>query len=97
MARVTKILGSSVDLNDATAHFRNFGQFMAAVNVSNNHPDIEFADLKALMTGWNLDGTETNKPTMSLGRAIHQLNTSIDADAAAATATTQATQQTSGR
>jgi hypothetical protein len=96
MARVTKILGD-VDLNDATNHFRNFGQFMAAVNVSNNHPDIAFADLKALMTGWNLDGTETGQPTMSLGRAIHQLNSSLDADTEAATATSQAAHDTSGK
>jgi hypothetical protein len=44
-----------VDLNGATSGFRNLGQFVAAVNVSNNH-QIAFADLKAAMTGLDIKG-----------------------------------------
>lgn len=92
--RVRSILGTNVDLNKATDGFRNFGQFIAAVNVSNNHPDIKFADLKAAMTGITMDGKSTGKAPVSLGQAIHQLNSSVDAETEAARAQSQANRET---
>jgi hypothetical protein len=83
------VLPPNTDINDATAGFKNFGQFNAAVNASQNL-GIDFADLKAAMTGVTLDGDSTSKPTKSLGQAIKELRPGIDADAAAATATSQA-------
>jgi hypothetical protein len=96
MNKVTRILGTTTDLNAATNGFKNFGQFLAAVNVSNNHVGIKFADLKAAMTGVGMDGKSTGKAPVSLGQAIHQLNASVDAEAEAAHAQSQATQDAGG-
>lgn len=49
--------------------FKNFGQFVAAVHVSNNL-DIPFADLKSKMLG---------PPKVSLGKAIQDLKPAADA------------------
>jgi hypothetical protein len=54
--------------NDA-AGFKNFGQFVAAVHVSNNL-DIPFTDLKSKMTGPN---------AVSLGKAIQELKPAANA------------------
>jgi hypothetical protein len=89
LARAKAVLPAGTDLNDATAGFKNFGQFNAAVNAS-DRLGIEFADLKAAMTGMTLEGEPTNEPTKSLGQAIKQLKPGVDADAEAAAATTQA-------
>jgi hypothetical protein len=100
MKKVQGILGDDVDLNLATKDFRNLGQFIAAVNVSNNNPnDIDFGELKALMTGTNLDGTPVtgDQKKLSLGQAIHELNGELDAEAEATKATTQANRETSGK
>jgi hypothetical protein len=91
MQKAQAAVGAGVDLNYATAGFKNFGQFMAAVNAVTNHPDIKFADLHTLMTGYNMEGTQTTQTTYSLGQSLQQLKPGIDADAAASTATTQAT------
>jgi hypothetical protein len=64
-------------LNPATAGFKNFGNFVAAVNVSNNL-GIKFDDLKAAMTGTTLAGTSTGKSPQSLGQAIQQLKPGVD-------------------
>jgi hypothetical protein len=82
-------LPANTDLNAATAGFKNFGQFVAAVNVSNNL-GIPFADLKSRMTGITMTGEATGAPTSSLGQAIHQLNGTVDAPAEAQRAQTQA-------
>ena len=90
-------------LNGATAGFKNFGQFVAAINVSNNH-HIAFADLKAAMTGMDMfgqpvlasgttgatSGTTGVPTTMSLGQAIQTLKPGVDAETVAQTALTQA-------
>jgi hypothetical protein len=89
MSKVKTALPAGTNLNQATAGFKNFGQFMAAVNVSNNL-NIPFADLKASMTGTTLAGLPTNEPTTSLGQSIKRLRPTVDADAEAARATTQA-------
>jgi hypothetical protein len=65
--------------NDASG-FKNFGQFVAAVHVSQNL-DIPFADLKAKMTGPN---------AVSLGKAIQELKPDTDAKTEAKKATKQA-------
>ena len=72
------IPGTPVDI--AAQGFRNFGQFVAAVHVSNNL-GIPFADLKTRMTGPN---------PQSLGQAIHALRPSVNADAEANFAEQQA-------
>jgi len=71
--------GTNIDL--AAAGFRNLGQFVAAVNVSNNL-GLSFDDLKARMTGPN---------PVSLGQAIQQVK-GLDATTATTTAQTALTQ-----
>ena len=90
LAKAKAVIGDT-DINLATDGFKNFGQFNAAVNASQNL-GIEFADLKAAMTGITLEGEPTNKPTKSLGQAIQQYRGDVDADAEAALATSQAAQ-----
>jgi hypothetical protein len=93
LAKLKAALGdSTIDINDATAGFKNFGQLNAAVNVSQNL-GIDFADLKASMTGITLEGTKTNEPTKSLGQAIQQFKPGVNAEAEAAAATAQATRE----
>lgn len=90
--KVQSSLPAGTDLNAATAGFKNFGQFVAAVNVSNNL-GIPFADLKASMTGLKMDGTSTGKPTASLGQSIQQLRPGVNAEMEAQKAETEATRQ----
>ena len=92
MNRVKTTLPAGTDLNAATAGFKNFGQFIAATNVSHNL-GIDFGKLKAAMTGTTLAGTTTGQPTASLGQAIQQLKPGVNADAEAARATSQANAQ----
>jgi hypothetical protein len=93
LAKLKAALGdSTIDINDATAGFKNFGQLNAAVNVSQNL-GIDFADLKTAMTGITLEGTKTNEPTKSLGQAIQQFKPGVNAEAEAAAATAQATRE----
>jgi hypothetical protein len=66
-AKLDGRLPAGTDLMTAAAGFRNLGQFVAAVNVSNNL-GIPFAQLKSRMVD---DG-------MSLGRAIQDIRPSID-------------------
>lgn len=88
LKKVEGRLPAGTDLNAATAGFKNFGQFIAAVNVSFNH-QIDFEQLHAAMTGLTFDGTPTGQPTLSLGQAMHQI-TGVDGEAEAAAALTQA-------
>lgn len=73
-------LPAGMTVQEASLGFRNLGQFVAAVNVSNNL-GIPFVQLKAKMTGDN---------AMSLGQAIHALRPTLDADTEARTAQRQA-------
>jgi hypothetical protein len=93
--KVQSSLPPGTDLNAATAGFKNFGQFVAAVNVSNNL-GIPFADLKASMTGLKMDGTSTGKPTASLGQSIQQLKPGVSAEMEAQKAETEATRLING-
>lgn len=61
------------NLQTASDGFRTLGQFVAAVHVSHNL-DIPFDQLKAKVTGPNAE---------RLGRAIHDLKPSVDANAEA--------------
>jgi hypothetical protein len=79
LARITAMLPAGMTLEQATAGFRNQGQFIAALNASKNQ-GVVFADLQKAMT---VDG-------LSLGQAVHKLRTE-PAPAPATTATTPAT------
>lgn len=57
------------NLQDASNGFKSLGQFVAAVHVSHNL-NIPFDQLKARMTA---------KPTMSMGKAIHELSPNVKA------------------
>ena len=59
-ARLANLLPAGTNMTDAAKGFKNYGQFVAAVHVSNNQ-NIPFSTLKAKMTGTN---------PMSLGQAI---------------------------
>jgi hypothetical protein len=89
LAKVKRTLPAGTDLNAATAGFKNFGQFVAAVNVSSNH-NIEFAKLKAAMTGTTMTGTATGEPVLSLGQAIQKLKPGVDGATEAQRAQAQA-------
>ena len=65
--QVQSMLPSGVTLSSAAAGFRNEGQFLAALNASQNL-DIPFETLKTKMTG---------SDDMSLGGAIHASKPSI--------------------
>jgi hypothetical protein len=70
-ARLQRMLPDGTTVQDAMAGFKNWGQFVAAVHVSNNL-GIPFADLKARMTGIT-PGTDVRGTPMSLGQAIQAL------------------------
>ena len=67
-SKVSSRLPEGTNLMTASDGFRNLGQFVAAVNVSNNL-GISFTDLKSRMVDGN----------MSLGQAIKQLRPTADA------------------
>ena len=94
--RVKTTLPANTDLNAATSGFKNFGQFVAAVNVSKNL-GIPFADLKAAMTGTTLTGQPTKQPVASLGQAIRQLKGDVDPTSEAQKASAQADAEINGK
>jgi hypothetical protein len=101
--RLGSQLPTNVTMIQAASGFKNLGQFVAAVNVSNNL-GIPFSDLKAKMTGLTVDGkpittttggtggtATTASTTMSLGQAIQALK-GVDSTTATQTANTATTQ-----
>lgn len=72
-------LPANTDLMDAAKGFRNLGQFVAAVNVSNNL-GLDFTQLKTRMVD---DG-------MSLGQAIQKQKTTVDVETEVHRAETEA-------
>ncbi|HEX7086579.1 MAG TPA: hypothetical protein VF198_09465 [Vicinamibacterales bacterium] len=84
-ARLEAMLPPGMTLEQAAEGFRNQGQLIAAIQVSNNL-GIPFEDLKTSMV---VDGR-------SLGQSIQQLRPGVDGDAEAARATTWAQQQLDG-
>jgi hypothetical protein len=95
--RIEKMLPNGMTLDAASAGFKNQGQFIAAVHVSQNL-GIPFADLKATMLGMP-PSTANPSPTgpMSLGQAIRRLRPTLDADTAVAKAQKQTDADLSGR
>jgi hypothetical protein len=93
-SKVASMLPTGMTLDQASMGFKNQGQFIAALHVSQNL-GISFADLKTAMTGINPtlppDAPQTSTTTMSLGQAIQKLRPSADADGAVRTAEHQAT------
>jgi len=87
------MLPANMTLNTASAGFRNQGQFIAAVHVSQNL-GIPFADLRAAMLGLPRPGTtpapNTTLTPLSLGQAIKQLRPQANAPTEASHAETQA-------
>jgi len=79
-SKLQALLPPGTDLQAAAAGFKNLGQFVAAVHVSQNL-GIPFDQLKAKLTG---PGAE------NLGKAIHDLAPTADAKAALKTAESQA-------
>jgi hypothetical protein len=73
VARARRVLPAGTDLNAATAGFRNYSQFAAAMNATESK-GLDYGKLKALMTGVTMDGTRTNQPTMSLSQATQALH-----------------------
>jgi hypothetical protein len=69
-ARLEAMLPSGMTLEQAAEGFRNQGQFIAALQQSQNH-DISFGDLKAQMTSDN---------PLSLGEAMRKLGVETDED-----------------
>ena len=69
-ARLESMLPSGVTLEQAAAGFRNQGQFIAALQQSQNH-DISFVDLKTAMSG---------DDALSLGQAMRKLGVRTDED-----------------
>ncbi len=85
-AKLQSRLPAGMPVQQACLGFRNLGQFVAAVNVSNNL-GIPFVQLKAKMTG---------DDAMSLGQAIHALRPTVDADAESSVAQRQADAMVAG-
>ncbi len=93
-SRITTLLPSGLTLDQASAGFRNQGQFIAAVHVSHNL-NIPFADLKSAMVGTT--GSSGATRPLSLGQAIHQLRPNVDADDAAKRGVSEADNDISGK
>ena len=106
--RIQQMLPKNMTLNDASAGFKNQGQFIAAVHVSQNL-GIPFTQLKAAMLGIptttatsspssGTPGSTTNTSTnpMSLGQAIQKLKPTADADVEVQRAETQASTDVGG-
>lgn len=68
-AHVLAKLPPGTNIQDASLGFKNRGQFIAAVNASNNH-NISFDELKARMTGIPVGSTVPTTAPMSLGQAL---------------------------
>lgn len=91
-------------IDQASSGFRNQGQFIAALHVSQNL-GIKFTDLKNTMLGTTTSGTTgatsgtttTSTGPMSLGQAIHKLRPSVDSQSATTQATTQANGDLNGK
>jgi hypothetical protein len=84
LAKLADALGVTVDallanpdmLNGATSGIKNFGELNAAVNtVLNSTTTVKFADLKALLTGLDMNGQPVpgQTTTYSLGQAKQRL------------------------
>ena len=90
-ARLLGLLPAGTTVQDASQGFKNWGQFVAAVHVSNNL-NIPFADLKAKMTGFTpgaTPGTIVQTAPVSLGQALQSLKGAATTTAPDALSATQ--------
>lgn len=80
-------------LNAALSGFKNFGQANAAANTILHNPTVQFADLKALMTGLDMKGQPVvgQTTTYSLGQAKQRLGIADGDDSPTAPTTTSST------
>lgn len=85
-SKLQSLLPAGTNLQEAAAGFKNLGQFVAAVHVSQNL-GIPFDQLKAKMVGPNSE---------SLGKAVHDLRPDVKAKAEAKKANKQAEADISG-
>lgn len=85
--KVQPLLPPGTDIATASTGFKNLGQFVAAVHVSNNL-NIPFESLKGKMTG---------KSAESLGQAIHDLKPDVNSTNEAKKAEQQAKVDQSGK
>jgi hypothetical protein len=99
LPKVTALLPTGMTLDQASFHFKNQGQFIAALHVSQNL-QIPFADIKEAMTGirpvlGEVPPVEPTTPSttapLSLGQAIKKLRPTADPTGEASTAERQAT------
>jgi hypothetical protein len=97
MLPIDPATGQRMTMNKAALGFKNQGQFIAALHVSQNL-GIKFTDLKAKMLGTagttgtgGTTGATTTATTSpkSLGQSIQALKGSVDANAAVREAETQ--------
>src|SRR5436309_3197926 len=87
---IPTIKGKTMSLNDASMGFKNQGQFIAALHVSQNL-NIPFMDLKnAMVTKTGTGATAEFKQTSSLGQAIQTVKKNADATTEVEKAETQA-------
>ena len=70
--RFTAVVPAGMTVEQAAAGFKNWGQFIAAVNASANH-GVSFEQLKTAMTGIAPGATEPTTTPMSLGQALQSL------------------------
>jgi hypothetical protein len=82
--RITTVIGD-MPLADATANFKNQGQFIAAVNAVEHNPGLTFAALQTEMTTGD---------KLSLGDAVKKLNAAAATPPAPATTTPTTTTTT---
>jgi hypothetical protein len=75
-AKITKLLPTGMDLQTAAMGFKNEGQFIAALHVSQNL-GIPFDQLKAKMVGTAATATTAATTPESLGKAIHDLKPTL--------------------
>ncbi len=93
--KLQKLLPSGMTPQDACSGFRNLGQCVAAVHVSNNL-GLSFTDLKAKMLGPSDQTAGSPTQQMSLGKAIQALAPKADATAEVNKANKQAKDDLSG-
>lgn len=85
LAKISGMLPQGMTLEQATAGFRNQGQFIAALNASKNQ-GVAFTDLQKAMT---VDG-------LSLGQAVRQLKTAPASTSGTSNTTTGSGSTTTG-
>jgi hypothetical protein len=98
LAKLERALGvapgslTTAQINDATSGIKNFGQLNAMTNTVLNNPGVEFSELKALMTGLDMNGDPVagQTTTYSLGQAKQRLGIADDSDTSTTTSTTSA-------